>query len=111
MQIINFWIAYIFLKKILLKPLVAVLQRRAFARQHLLENLKEKELFLKQKIEEKNKALIEFQAYLKQRYLYVPAQCPEIPVEVVYKSNKTDVDKLILLSKDLLVKKVSYAHR
>ena len=111
MQIINFWITYLFLKKYLLKPLVAVLHRRASARQHLAENLKEKELFLKHKIEEKNRALIDFQIYLKQQYHYVPAQYPEIPGEVVYKRNKADVDTFILLSKDLLVKKVPYAYR
>ena len=105
-QIVNFWITYAILKKWLLRPLVAVLHRRASVQQHLVESLKEKELFLKKKVEEKNRSFVDFQIYLKQRYHYEPAQYPDIPVEVVYKRNKADIDRLILLSKDLLVKKV-----
>ena len=55
-QIINFWITYSFFKKLLLKPVVDLLNRRESARQNLFDGLKEKEIFLKQKVEEKTKA-------------------------------------------------------
>ena len=47
-----------------------------------------------------------FQSYLKKQYKQMPVELPEIPLGASYKKNKADIDKLILVSKDLLVKKV-----
>ena len=110
-QIINFWITYFFLKKLLLKPLVVALNRREKTRQQILDILKQKELLLKQKVEEKNKTLLDFQRSLKKKYAVIPFEYPEIPLEITYHRNKVDIDNLILISKDTLIKKAPYAYR
>jgi len=110
LQIINFTITYFFLKKILLTPTLLVLKGRESARQKLLDNLKNKEFFLKKRIEEKNSSLIDFRSYLKRRYKTPLLENLEISSEIIYKRSKADIDRLIALSKDMLVKKVPHAH-
>ncbi len=46
-QIINFWITYFFLTRLLLKPMVVMLKVRDLARIKMDDALKEREFFLK----------------------------------------------------------------
>jgi hypothetical protein len=110
-QIGNFWITYFFLKKLLLNPLVTILKRREKTKQHIIDILKQKELFLKHKIEEKNKALLDFQLSLKKRYTLTPVEYLDIPLEFTYQKNKAEIDNLILTCKNILIEKVPHAHR
>jgi hypothetical protein len=110
-QICNFWITYFFLKKLLLKPLVMILNRREKTRQHIIDILKQKELFLKHKVEEKNKALLDFQLSLKKKYTLAPVEYLNIPLEFTYQKNKGEIDALILVCKNTLIEKVPHAYR
>lgn len=110
-QIMNFWVTYFFLKKILFKPFASMLKHRDKARLQILEILKQKESFLKLKTEEKNNMLLEFQHLLKKRYAPAPFEYPEIPLEIGYQKNQSDIENFILMSKDILIKKVPHAYR
>lgn len=105
-QIINFWITYFFLTRLLFKPMVAMLKAREVAREKMKDALKEREFFLKERVEEKTRALVEFRRYLKRTYAVEAAAVPVNVPEVGYKKNQAEIDSITVTSKNYLIKKV-----
>ncbi len=110
-QIVNFWCAYFFLKKIFIRPMVSVVIQRKRAQKRLDDGLKKKEIFLKEKIELKGKALRDFQQYVKDRYKRPTAEYQKIPSEVTYIKDRDEIEKVVTVSKKLLIDRVPYVYR
>lgn len=105
-QIINFWITYFFLTRLLLKPMVVVLRNRGIAREKMKDALKEREFFLKERVEEKARALVEFRRYLKRNYTVQPvATSIDVP-EIEYHRDRAEIDAIMSSAKKYLKGKV-----
>ena len=110
-QIGNFACTYLFLRHILFKPIIQLLQKKAAARVYLAKILKEKELVLANLQDEKNKFLSNFRLHLKTAYQF-PRQTPlEFSEEISYQPNKDVLIKLVDESAQLMVQKVPYVYR
>jgi|SRR5579862_4352164 len=106
-QIINFWVTYFMLHKLLFKPVFRHLHQKEFAKNLMLEKLKgkEKKLFVLQ--EKKSALLFDFRRHLQVAYSSPIIQQPAFVPDIFYKKNPEEIRVLIDESKTLLVKKVS----
>jgi hypothetical protein len=108
-QIINFWVTYFFLRKILLEPTIAMINKNKSAMDSLNKHLKEKEFDIDELIKGKNKALTNFREQVQFKYKKPEIKHLEIKTDLVYESNKQQVEALINSSKNLIIEKVSNA--
>lgn len=108
-QIINFWITYLFLSKILLRPLINTLNKKESARKLLISHLTQKDLEIKHLLDKKNQELISFKNQIQAKYKAPPIAIPEIKTEFSYTHNPEKVKSIIALSKNIIVEKVSNA--
>lgn len=108
-QIINFWVTYFFLRKILLEPIVAVINKKKSAMDSLTSHLKEKEFNIDQLVKKKGKALVDFREQVQFKYKMPEIKPLEIQASLIYKSDKQQIAELINSSKNLIIEKVSNA--
>lgn len=109
-QIINFWITYIFVSRLLLKPVYCLIQRKKIAKKYLLEKLKQKEQQLLVCQNKKKDNLVSFRNQVKASFkLKQPKEIEKVP-EIQYMQNKKTIKDLIEASKKIIVKKVTNAH-
>ena len=108
-QIINFWVTYYFLKSILLRPLIEVINKKSMAKKALAEHLKEKEDFIHALLKKKNQELETFQTQVQFKYKKPIISLSEIKSELSYTRDDKQIKELINSSKDLIIKEVSNA--
>lgn len=108
-QVINFWLTYLFLSKILLKPLIDMLNKKESAKKTLTAHLNEKTLFIQNLLNKKNQDLIEFRNQIQIKYQAPSIKLPEITTEFSYTHNQEHIEKLIISSKNLIIERVSNA--
>jgi F0F1-type ATP synthase membrane subunit b/b' len=109
-QIINFWITYLVLHKILFKPVVQLLQNKETAKESLVEGIKTKEAGLLHLQEEKKKNLEDFRQYLKTKYAFQPQRQEEIPVLTIQETKREAIAKMVTQECDLIVQKAPHAY-
>jgi len=105
-QIFNFWVTYFILNKILFRPTVELFDRRKKARAKLHQELKEKELQLKEQTAQKQADLEGFRIFLRDEYKTPQAQVPKMPSEIVYQRDSKQVEDCIKACISLLTEKV-----
>ena len=105
-QITNFWITYLFLHKLLFKPVVALLKQRAFAKNSMLEALKGKELTLVQLQEKKSQHLVAFRQQMHATYNTEISPLNYAPIEIEYHHDQQAIEALVNESKDLMIKRI-----
>lgn len=105
-QIINFWISYAMLHKLLLKPFVRLIYQKKAARETLINGLKNKEHQLLQLQEEKKQHLESFRNYVQTHYTPKVAKIEAIPGEVFYTPDQHTIENLITHEKNLLFQRV-----
>lgn len=106
-QIINFWISYTVLHKLLFKPFVGLIHNKEAARDTLTNGLKAKEQRLLQLQEDKKKNLETFRSYIKAQYPFKTVPLEKIPPEFAFTKNQDELDVLIASEKNLLLQKAS----
>ena len=100
-----------FLKRFLFKPFIDFLDQRKKRDRKTIDFLKERELFLKAKVEAKNKSLIDFRVYLKEKYARIPVCIAQVPKEISYVKNVEEQKRLLNKTKELFIKGASDACR
>ena len=108
-QIINFWVTYFFLRKILLEPAMEMINKKKHAKEALTNHLKEKEISINELIQQKGKELVEFREQVQFKYKKPEIKPLEIKTDLVYESDKKQIEELINSSKNLIIEKVSNA--
>ena len=111
LQIINFCATYFFLEKIILRPLVADLQKRDEFKNFLVAGIEKKEEQLVCVQEQKTTDLLLFQDELKRKYKTPSFTPKDIPFVVNYQRDKEHINQVIDQGTELLVKEVSHAHK
>ncbi len=108
-QIINFWVTYLFLNRLLFRPIVQLLQAKEIAKKHLQRDMKLKEKALYDLQEDRHRQQVAFKMYLQKNYVAdVPDGIEDVP-EVTYVCDDVERKKLIDESRKILVKKVRHA--
>lgn len=108
-QIINFWVTYFFLRKILFEPAMEMINKKKHAKDSLINHLQEKELTIDELIRQKAKELIDFREQVQFKYKKPEIKPLEIKTDLVYESDKKRIEELINSSKNLIIEKVSDA--
>ena len=108
-QIINFWATYFFLRKILLNPIIEVINRKKSAKDALNANLKQKEDFIHELISKKSHELADFAQQVQFKYKTPQITQAEINTDLIYVPDEKKIDELICSSKNLIIAKVSNA--
>lgn len=108
-QIINFWVTYFFLRKILLAPAIVMINKKKRAKDALANHLKEKESSINDLINQKSKKLVDFREQIQFKYKKPQIRTLEIKTDLVYQSDQQQIEALINSSKNLIIKKVSNA--
>ena len=109
-QAINFGITYLFLKKILFKPIVQRIEQKEAAKVMLLDALKAKDAFLLHLQNEKDENLEQFRNSAKKFYTVDVTAQQQLPVTIAYKKNSAHQEDMVIQTRELLVKKVPYAY-
>jgi len=109
-QIINFWISYFILHKILFKPVVQLIQNKETAKDLLVEGIKAKETALLHLQDEKKQNLEDFRCYLKTKYTFEKPHFEEIPALIMLETKREDISKIITQECDLIVQKAHDAY-
>jgi chemotaxis protein CheY-P-specific phosphatase CheC len=108
-QIINFWATYFFLRKILLSPIIELINRKKSAKSALNANLREKEDFIHELVNKKSKELTDFAQQVQFRYKTPQIIHAEIKADLIYVPDNKKIDALISSSKNLIIEKISNA--
>lgn len=106
-QIINFWVTYVMLHKLLFKPFVRLIENKKVAKETLLGGLKEKELVVLNLQETKKSRLEEFRAYVRHQYAWRTPQLPPMPLLETSTTQQKDVELLSQKTTEFLVKNIS----
>lgn len=109
-QAINFGITYLFLRKILFKPVVQRIKQKEAAKTMLLGTLKDKEALLLNLQNEKAENLQTFRQNSKKLYTLDVICKQEIPATIAYKKDLVFQEQLIAQTREFLVKKVPHAY-
>lgn len=109
-QIVNFWIMYVVLHKIILKPSVKLIASKMAAKKTMIDALKDKELLLLRLQDEKKKHLSDFKTYMKTAYQLPTPQVHEIMERPACKPNPEELERLVKTTKDLLIEKAGHAY-
>jgi len=109
-QIANFWITYLFLHKLLFKPLVRTIAQKEAGKAMLLDGLKEKEGALVRLQEDKKQGLDEFKLYIRNKYEVKASELQTVPQEISYNIDYAALDDVIGQAQELLIKKARNVH-
>jgi hypothetical protein len=109
-QIVNFWISYAMLHKLLFKPFVHLIEKKRSARNRVSEGLKHKEHTLLGLQEEKKTNQETFRAYIKSTYVFLHPKPQEIQIIGSFEKNQQEIDHLIKITKEQIVQKVPHAY-
>ncbi len=109
-QITNFWITYFFLHKLLFKPIIERFELRKVAREHLLKELKKREVVLEQKISEKRGLLEDFRTYLKKQYHVSKYQRQAVSSDIRYVKDEEEIEHAAQDIKKIIIKQVPHAY-
>ncbi len=108
-QIINFWVAYTILHKILLRPLVQLIDKKNAAKTTMIEGIKQKEHALARLQEEKNKNLEIFRHHVKSQYIFIIPRPVPMPPASVFLKDQQHIDSLAQAAEKLLIEKAPHA--
>ena len=109
-QIVNFAFTYLFLRVLILKPAVLVLQRRDFVHSRLRKGIKQKEEYLKKLVVKKSEQLSKFQSYLKEEYTIPSLEVKEVPLRLSYQREEAAIRELVDQGKNLIIEKAFHAY-
>ena len=107
-QIINFWVSYVFLHKFFLKPIVDLINKKILAKNFLIDGLRQKELTVAKLQEEKLINVDTFRQYLATTYVSAPPHLQEIPTVTLLEKNPEDIAQLTANIKSILIQKVPH---
>ena len=108
-KIINFWVTYYFLKNILLRPLVELINKKNKAKDALVKHLREREDSVAMLLKKKSQELEVFRTQVQVKYKKPQIVLPEIKSELTYTRDEKQIQELINSSKDLIIREVSSA--
>jgi hypothetical protein len=97
------------LRKIILRPVIDLINKKASARKLLISHLSEKELSIQHLLNKKNQELIDFKIQVQSKYKAPLITIPEIKSEFSYTRDPESIKNLINLSKNIIVERVSDA--
>lgn len=114
-QAINFFITYLFLKKVFFAPIVRRIMQKEDAKTKMLRVLKEKEALLLTLQNEKTENLEQFRQETRKYYAIDVTAHQDASLEqrlgtITYKKDVDQQDKMVEQTKKLLIKKVPYAY-
>jgi hypothetical protein len=108
LQIANFWITYMFLKKLIFRPFLISIRKRDFARKMLLIKFKEKENQIIQKTKAKEQFIKDFRDKIKINYHIPVIKYSDLPQDLsVEKFNNENNESMMIEGKNFIVSKVS----
>ncbi len=105
-QIINFYITYRVLKKVIFKPTIDNIEKREHEKRELNLNINKQEAFILAKEKIKKSNLLDFQKKIQQNFILPPNKLPDIPQEISYKRNLSEIKSLTTRIKDLIIQEV-----
>ena len=109
-QIINFWISYAMLHKLLFKPFVTLIEKKRDAKAMLVASLTSKEQAIITLQENKKQQLEDFKQYLKITYQEPHANLRDIPASATFSKHQDEIDQFTAYAKNLLIEKAPDAH-
>ena len=108
LQIINFWVTYSLLSRILLKPFVDYIDKKEEAQLLLLTNLNDQETSLTLLEEEKQQKLVDFKNHIHTRCV-LPKPTSSLPEsKIVFNVQPEKIDHLTTVIKNILIKAAQY---
>lgn len=109
-QIINFYIAYKFLDKLLFRPIINEIDKRDATHKQIMHELKEKEAFLAQLQQTKQEQLLAFKKHATDDYIFDEYSLPMLPDQEYQPITGHDIKKTSQSMKKLIVARVCHAH-
>ncbi|MCK4650796.1 hypothetical protein KAT08_01345 [Candidatus Babeliales bacterium] len=109
-QIVNFSITYLFLNKIMFRPILLFLKQKKEKEKSLQGKIAKKESDFLMLNKRKDEDLIKFRKNMKEQYIIAPVKLPSISSKVIGKVDKMKAKKLIHIVKDVLIKKVMHVN-
>ena len=110
-QVVNFCVTYCFLEKILLKPLVALLQKRDALKAKALEDIGKKESDLTALQQQKDADLQAFKVHVNDKYKLQDVKREEIPLISGSDYDDERIHKMVKEGKKLLVERLAHAYK
>jgi hypothetical protein len=109
-QIVNFWVSYFMLHKLILSPVMRVLKNKETAQKLLRESLKDREHVLLRLQEEKQQSVSDFKEHIRVRYVPVSTQIKEIPLVKIESQKCDEIEAVTEAMCDILVTKANDAY-
>jgi hypothetical protein len=109
-QAVNFGITYLFLKNILLRPLVQQIKQKEAAKATFIDALKDKETQLIDLQKEITENLGSFRQNSKKFYTINAITEQEKVIAITYQKDQSSINNIAKKTKDFLLKKVPYAY-
>ena len=107
-QVINFGVTYWFLNWFMFRPVINFLKEKKNKEEKTKKNLEKKEQNLLEIEKKKHQDLDDFKIRMKKEYRIAPTAVPEIPSEIICKIDKKKAEKLTVVAKKILLKKVPH---
>lgn len=108
-QALNFLITYLFLRSLLLRPLVNIINQKKLAKQIIISKLKEKEANIQKMMENKNQELDDFKETMAKKYQAPQVLLPKIESDILGKEEVIHSAELIQEVRGLIIKGISDA--
>jgi F0F1-type ATP synthase membrane subunit b/b' len=108
-QIVNFWISYAMLHKLLFKPFVQLIEKKQAAQTKMLNVIKSKEQTIVHLQDDKKKNLEEFRVHLKETYHFTQPQLQDVPATCAIEKEQEGIDSITAQMKQLLIQKAPHA--
>lgn len=109
-QIINFWISYAMLHKLLFKPFVQLIEKKHAAQAKMLGLIKSKEHVLVVLQDDKKQNLEDFRAHLKATYQTLPPKLQPVPATDFFDVEQKTITDITTTVKEIIVQKAPYAY-
>ena len=107
-QIVNFGITYFFLKNYFFGPIVSHLKKQKKSKDEFLKLIEGKENCLVKLEHQKIENVKNFQSIVHSRYTFKNVPEVHIPLDIKYDLNKNQIEKMICVTKNILVKRVPH---
>jgi hypothetical protein len=108
-QIINFWVTYTILHRLLLRPLVHLINKKDAAKATMIEGIKQKEHVLARLQEDKHKNLEIFRNHVKTKYIFITPKPASMPPPSIFIKDPRQIALLTQAAEQLLIEKAPHA--
>lgn len=107
-QIINFLITYWFLNRFLFKPVILFIKNKKEKESKFNKRTEKKEHNLLDLEKKKHQDLVDFRVRMKKEYGIAPLKEIKVPSELTFKKDPKEIEELINVAKNILVKEVPH---